>query len=199
MLSRSQIVLASTSPARRSMLEAAGVRLTVAPPEIDENAVKQAIAPSDPADMAMILAQTKAVTVSEANRSALVVGADQVLAVDGQVLDKPKSKAEARDQLLDLRGRQHVLFSAVACARNGAVIWSHDAEATLSMRAFSTEFLGAYLAALDEKVTETVGGYHLEGLGAQMFDKIEGDYFTVLGLPLLPLLAFLREEGVLLT
>lgn len=198
MLSRSQIILASTSRARRQMLEAAGAKVVVEPPALDEGIVKQTIAGSDPADIAIILAQTKAMSVSETNPSALVVGADQVLTLDDRIFEKPRTKDEARDQLLDLRGRRHTLISAVACAVNGAVIWSHDEEAQLVMREFSTDFLGAYLAALDEQVTETVGGYHIEGLGAQLFDKVEGDFFTVLGMPLLPLLEFLREQNVML-
>jgi len=199
MLSRTQIILASTSVTRREMLENAGAKVVVKPPTIDEDTVKQAIAGSDPADVAMILAHAKAISVSETNPSALVVAADQVLNLDGRILSKPRTKNEARDQLLDLRGRSHVLISAVACAKDGAVVWSHDDEATLIMRNFTTDFLGAYLAALDDDVTQTVGGYRLEGLGAQLFTRVEGDHFTVLGLPLLPLLDYLRQENVLLT
>ncbi|MGF7158593.1 septum formation protein [Rhodoligotrophos appendicifer] len=198
-LSRSQVVLASASPARRRLLEAAGLKVVVTPHTVDEGTVKEAVGDSDPADLAMILAHAKALSVSEANPSALVVGADQVLSLDGRIFNKPASREEAREQLLDLRGQRHTLISAVACATGGAVVWSQDSEAQLTMRAFSTDFLGAYLAALDDKVMESAGGYQLEGFGAQLFEHIEGDYFTILGLPLLPLLGFLRSEHILLT
>jgi len=199
MLSRSQIILASTSITRRKMLEDAGARLIIKAPEIDEDVVKQSIAGSDPADIAMILAQAKAMSVSEANRSAIVVAADQVLSLGDRIFNKPKNREEARDQLLDLRGQRHVLTSAVACAIDGNVIWSHDDEAQLVMREFSNEFLGAYLAALDDQVFDSVGGYKLEGLGSQLFEAVEGDFFTILGLPLLPLLEFLRSQNVMLS
>lgn len=199
MLSRSQIILASTSKTRRKLLEDAGARLIVTAPMIDETIVKQSIAGSEPADVAMILAQAKAMSVSEVNRSAIVVGADQVLSLDDRIFDKPTNREEARDQLLDLRGKRHVLTSAVACAIDGNVIWSHDDEAQLAMRPFSNDFLGAYLAALDEQVYDSVGGYQLERLGSQLFEAVEGDFFTILGLPLLPLLEFLRSQNVMLT
>jgi septum formation protein len=199
MLSRSQVILASTSATRRKLLEDAGARVVVMAPTIDEEVVKESIAGSDPADVAMILAQAKVISVSEANRSALVIGADQVLSLDDRIFNKPKTREEARDQLLDLRGQRHVLTSAVACALNGEVIWSHDDEAQLVMRQFSNDFLGAYLAALDDEVCDSVGGYKLEGLGSQLFEEIEGDFFTILGLPLLPLLEFLRSQNVMLT
>lgn len=199
MLSRSQVILASTSATRRKLLEDAGARVVVMAPTIDEEVVKESTAGSDPADVAMILAQAKAISVSEANRSALVIGADQVLSLDDRIFNKPKTREEARDQLLDLRGQRHVLTSAVACALNGEVIWSHDDEAQLVMRQFSNDFLGAYLAALDDEVCDSVGGYKLEGLGSQLFEEIEGDFFTILGLPLLPLLEFLRSQNVMLT
>lgn len=198
-LSRNRIILASTSRARRTMLENAGLWLTVIPPAIDEETVKASLGSDiEPADTAMILAQTKAISVSEANQDALVVGADQVLIRHGRVLNKPRSPADARDQLLGLRGKVHTLATAVACARDGSVLWSHEAEAQLRMRNFSTDFLGAYLSAAEASVVETAGGYKLEGLGIQLFEAIDGDYFTILGLPLLPLLAFLREQGDLL-
>jgi septum formation protein len=127
----------------------------------------------------------------------LVIGADQVLVCDGKIFDKPSTKDEARDQLVTLRGKKHELVSAVAVARHGSTIWSHCAHAQLTMREFSNTFLGYYLAEMGEEITSSVGGYKFEGPGAQLFEKIEGDYFTILGLPLLALLEFLRSQDVL--
>ena len=195
------IVLASASTVRARILEGAGLVVTVRPAPIEEAAVKQAVRADSgemPAgDLAAILAQAKAVSVSEADPAALVIGADQILSLDGRIFDKPSSMDEARENLVVLRGRTHVLHTAAACARGGEVIWHHQADASLTMRDFSNEFLGRYLATAGETVLNSVGAYQLEGPGAHLFSQVDGDYFTVLGLPLLPLLAFLRSERIL--
>ncbi|QPC43357.1 Maf family protein [Kaustia mangrovi] len=200
-LCHTEVILASASAIRRQLLEGAGLRVRAIRADIDEDAVKQTLRGDDvdagPGDVASILAQTKAVAVSQNHPGSLVIGADQVLVHDSAVLDKPRSVEDARSQLLELRGREHSLISAVACARAGEVVWTHDGEARLAMRQFTPEFLGTYLAALGEEVTESVGGYKLEGLGIQLFDRVEGDYFTILGLPMLALIGFLRSEAVL--
>jgi septum formation protein len=126
-----------------------------------------------------------------------VIGADQVLELDGERLTKPADMEEARRQLLRLSGRTHQLHSAIACARGGGILWQHSETAHLTMRKFSPAFVGHYLAAIGAGALNSVGAYQLEGRGIQLFDKVDGDYFGILGLPLLPLLAFLRSEGVL--
>jgi septum formation protein len=195
------IILASQSEIRRQMLERAGIAVTICPADIDEATIRTAISNDnedlEPGDMATILAQAKAVSVSERNHGALVIGADQVLVCDGVRYDKPVDADAARDQLLTLRGKTHTLVSAVACARNGTVTWFHDQTAHLTMRSFSNGFLGSYMARVGADVTSSVGAYKLEGLGVQLFETVEGDYFTILGLPLLALLEFLRGEGAL--
>lgn len=127
----------------------------------------------------------------------LVIGADQILALGDRRYDKPKTRDEARTQLLELRGWPHKLISAVSCARDGKALWSHVDVATLTMRSFSEKFLEDYLDTMKEDVTSSVGGYKLETIGVQLFDTIAGDYFTILGLPLLPLLGYLRREGLM--
>ena len=193
-----EIILASGSQIRRHMLENAGLKISVHPADVDEDAIKSAVQNGTesllPADVAQILAQTKTQTVSEFKPDALTIGADQVLAFEGTIYNKPKNKQEAQNQLLDLRGKNHELISAVAIAHAGEIIWSHEQSAVLTMRDFSNGFLGRYLAEMGDTVSESVGGYKLEGLGAQLFEKIDGDYFTILGLPLLPVLKFLRTR-----
>lgn len=191
------LVLASGSSARRRMLEAAGLTFTVELPRVDEEAAKASLRADGlkPRDQADALAELKALSVSR-KHSGLVVGADQMLAVEGETLDKPKDVAEARQHLLRLRGRTHELLTAVVIARDGAVIWRHIDTPRLKMRAFSDAFLEDYIARAGEATLTSVGAYQLEGLGAQLFERVEGDYFSVLGLPLLPLLAFLREHGI---
>lgn len=197
------IVLASASRVRARILLDAGLAVTVRPAPIDEAAVKEAIRADSgdvaAGDVAVILAQAKAVSASEADPTALVVGADQILSLDDRIFDKPSSKDEARETLVVLRGRTHLLHTAVACARGGEVIWHHQCDASLTMRDFSNEFLGRYLAAAGESVLDSVGAYQLEGPGAHLFSKVDGDYFTILGLPLLPLLEYLRTERILVT
>jgi septum formation protein len=198
-LALQEIVLASASPVRRRLLEAAGVRLIVDPAAIDEAEMRMSfLAEGAPArDMADALAVLKAERVSLRHPGMLVLGADQVLALAGKVFEKPTNLAQARAQLAALAGRTHTLHSALVAARDGAVIWRHVASARLTMRPLSDAFIGAYLAAAGASVLSSVGAYALEGLGAQLFSRIEGDYFTVLGLPLLPLLDFFRAQGVI--
>lgn len=179
------------------MLQAAGLDFAVELPQMDEEGAKASLRREglSPRDQANALAELKALSVSR-KRAGLVIGADQMLAVEGEVLDKPRSAAEARQHLLRLRGRTHELITAVAIARDGVAIWRHIDTPKLKMRAFSDDFLDDYMRYAGDDVLRSVGAYQLEGLGAQLFERVEGDFFSVLGLPLLPLLAFLREHGV---
>jgi septum formation protein len=194
------IILASASSARRAMLEQAGVRFTVEVAAVDEDAVKQSLRQEtkNPARAAEALAELKAVRVSARHPGALVVGADQMLDYDGLWFDKPLGLDQARDQLAALRHRTHRLTSAVVAVKDGRRIWHHTDHARLTMRNFSDAFLDSYLERAGEAVLSSVGAYQLEGLGAQLFLKVDGDFFTILGLPLLPLLDFLRENGELI-
>jgi septum formation protein len=191
------LVLASASASRRRMLEAAGLVVEVDPPRADEEAAKASLraAGLKPRDQADALAELKALSISR-RRPDFVIGADQMLAIEGDVLDKPKDEAEARMHLQRLRGKSHELLTAAVVAREGAIIWRHIETPRLKMRAFSDAFLEDYMARAGQSTLTSVGAYQLEGLGAQLFERVDGDYFSVLGLPLLPLLAFLREHGI---
>lgn len=195
------IILASASSARRTMLESAGISLTVDVAAVDEDAMKQAmrVETNNPGRVAETLAELKAVRVSARHPGALVIGADQMLDQDGLWFDKPKTTAEARAQLMSLRHRTHRLTSAVVAVRDGHRVWYHTDQALLTMRNFSDSFLDHYLETVGDAVRSSVGAYQLEGLGAQLFLSAEGDFFTILGLPLLPLLDFLRENGELMS
>jgi septum formation protein len=192
-----KLVLASSSPARAAMLRAAGVDFEIVPARVDEDAVKAALDADGaaPRDMADALAEMKARRVSARLPGVLVLGADQVLDCDGRRFDKPADADAARAQLQALRGRTHRLHSAAVAALDGAAIWRHVGRATLTMRPFSDAFLDGYLAAEAKHLTRSV--YRLEGPGAQLFSRVEGDFFTVLGLPLLEVLGFLRARGAL--
>lgn len=192
------LVLASKSAVRRAMLEAAGIPVLTDPAEIDERAAeaKSPVAKSDPVAAASLLAREKALEVSR-RRPGLVVGADQTLALGSRRFSKPADAAAAREQLRTLAGQVHALHSAAAVARDGAIEFEAVASAYLSVRPLSDAFIEAYLASAGDRVTGSVGAYQLEGLGVHLFDKIEGDHFTVLGLPLLPLLAHFRQVGLL--
>jgi septum formation protein len=193
----SRLILASASTSRAKILAATGVPFEIVPAAIDEGPAKHSgLAPRQVAEA---LAEAKAVAVSQSHPDRLVLGADQVLDLDGELMSKAGSRDAAMQQLLTLRGRRHRLTSALVLARGGRAIWRHTDEATLAMRDFSDAFLAAYLGAAGAAVLASVGCYHLEGLGAQLFESVEGDYFSILGLPLLPLLGALRAEGAIAT
>ena len=192
-----RIVLASSSPARAAMLRAAGVDFEAVPARVDEEAVKAAFEAdgAGPRDLADALAEMKARRVSARLPGSMALGADQVLDCEGRRFDKPADATEARAQLLALRGRTHTLHSAAVVALDGAAIWRHVGRARLTMRPFTDAFLDGYVAAESAHLTQSV--YRLEGRGAQLFSRVEGDFFTVLGLPLLEVLGFLRARGAL--
>ena len=194
-----RLVLASASASRRAVLAGAGLAFDVRPADADEASVKQtAQAEGVGAEVAALrLADLKAAAVARQAPDALVIGADQILVCDGVWFDKPADVFAAREQLRALRGRVHALVTAVVCHRGGVRVWHRIAMPHLTMRDFSDDFLDCYLAAEAEAVTTTVGAYRLEGLGAHLFAVIDGDYSAILGLSLLPLLAFLRETQVL--
>jgi len=194
----SGVVLASKSSARRAVLDGAGVRYEAATAGVDEDAVKIAMLGEGASarDIADALAELKAIKVSR-SRPGLVIGADQTLEFEGALYDKAETVAGARARLQALRGKPHKLHSAVVVARDGAPIWREVVTATLTMRDFSDGFLDDYLAAEGEAALGSVGCYRLEGMGVQLFSKIDGDYFTILGLPLMGLLDLLRRHGEL--
>ena len=194
-----RLVLASKSAARRAMLEGAGVPFSVQVADVDEGAVKTAHDPADAAGLAEELARVKALAVSRRDPEAWVLGADQTLAFNGGLVSKAGSTAEARARLLSMRGRTHHLHSGAALAHNGQVVWSGVDTAAMRVRDFSEAFLDAYLAAEGDALLACVGSYRLEGPGAQLFEAVDGDYFTVLGMPLWPVLTELRRAGVLAT
>jgi septum formation protein len=196
---RRPLVLASASPFRRRMLEAAGLSFEVAPADVDEAAIKRDLLRSGsmPSAIAEALAVAKAEAVSARLPEALVVGADQVLALGQELFSKPASTSDAREQLLRLRGKSHHLLTAAALALGGKAVWKHVGFAILVMRPFSDAFLADYLAKAGDRVRHTVGAYEIEGPGIQLFERIDGDTFTIIGLPLLPLLAELRARGAI--
>lgn len=193
-----RLILASKSAARRAMLDNAGVPFTVQVADVDEDAVKAVHDPADPAGLAVELARVKALAVSRHDADAWVLGADQTLAFDGGLISKAKSLDEARARLSAMRGKAHHLHSGAALAHNGQIVWSGVDTAAMQVRAFTDAFLDAYLAREGEALLTSVGSYKLEGMGSQLFDRIDGDYFTVLGMPLWPVLAELRRAGVLI-
>lgn len=190
-----RLILASGSAARVQMLRAAGVTFSVERPAVDEVRLRAGMPAASSEAVATALAEAKALAVSARFPDALTIGADQILSFEDEILGKCASLAEARALLRRMAGKSHRLSSAVAVARGGRVLWGCAETAQLSVRPLSDEFLDAYLAAEGEELLYCVGCYRLEGRGMQLFDKIEGDYFVVLGLPLLPLLAALRRYG----
>jgi septum formation protein len=195
-----RLILASASMSRRALLEGAGLRLEAVAARIDEAAVKRSARAegASPAETALLLSGLKAERIARRQvPDALVIGCDQLLVCEGHWFDKPVNLAEARAHLAALRGRTHELVTAVICHRNGTRIWHYIARPRLTMRDFSDAFLDAYVAAEGDTLTTTVGAYRLEGPGVQLFDAVEGEHAAVLGLPLLPLLGFLRQHGVL--
>lgn len=193
------IVLASGSVYRRKMLEDAGVAVETVRPEVDERAVEAAVEGSgvEPGDLAAILAEAKALDVSQNRPGRLVIGADQTLSLGDDVLHKPADMEQARRRLLALSGKTHQLNSAVVLVRDGEVLWRHVAVARLTMRALDPGFVGRHLSRVDDKALSSVGAYQIEGEGIQLFERVDGDHFTVVDLPLLPLLAELRELGAI--
>lgn len=195
------IILASTSPFRRRMLAAAGLPCRAVAPDVDEAVLKREMAVAKgclrPSDVAAALALAKAQCVSARHPDSLVIAADQVLAHGNAVFDKPANMAAARQQLWQLRGTTHRLHTAAVLAQGGKSVWSCVEIATLTMRTFSQAFLEGYLAHVGPRVCATVGGYEIEDRGIQLFEHIEGDYFTIIGLPLLAVLAELRARGAM--
>lgn len=194
------IVLGSASATRRDLLESAGISFVVDTAAVDEDSIKASMREQtgNPARVAELLAELKATRVSARHPGAIIIGADQMLDCEGVWYDKPADLAAARTQLMTLRGRSHRLTSAVVAVRDGSRLWHHSDSARLTMRQFSDAFLDDYLSRAGNDVLSSVGAYQLEGLGAQLFLAVEGDHFTILGLPLLPLLDFLRENGEIL-
>ena len=196
-LAAAPLVLASGSVVRRQLLEAAGIPVEVRAANLDERKVEASAPHDNPSAVAALLARAKAMRVAADVPGRLVVGADQTLALGSRRFDKPANRAAAREQLQTLAGRTHELHAAVAVARDEKVLFEHVAVARLTMRALSDPVLDRYLEAAGANVTASVGAYQFEALGVHLFERIEGDRFTILGLPLLPLLAYLRGEGSL--
>ncbi len=198
-LSADPLILASGSSARRLLLEACGVPLEIIKPRVDEKAIAATLLESraSPAEIAIALAHAKAEAVARLNPNRLVLAADQTLDLDGSLYMKPVDRTAARAQIARLRGKAHHLHSASALRCGEKVLWAGISSATLIMRPFDDAFLDRYLDAMGSKVTETVGGYEIEGLGPHLFSEIVGDHATILGLPLFGVLYALREAGVL--
>jgi septum formation protein len=191
------LVLASRSEVRRTLLEAAGIPVEICPADINERGVEASAPLQAPVAIAALLAREKASVIAGRNRGRLVLGADQTLSLDGRRFTKPADRAAARAQLRALSGRTHELYSAIAFVQDGVVLFEHVGVARLTMRAVSDQFLDDYLDAAGDAATASVGAYQLEGFGIQLFERLDGDYFTVLGLPLLTALDFLRRHGCL--
>jgi septum formation protein len=191
------LILASKSRARQALLTNAGIAFEAVPAEIDERAIQHASGLSAPGKIAALLARAKAISVSLRRPGQFVVGADQTLALGERLFSKPAGRAQAAEQLRALAGRSHELHSATAVARDGEILFEDVSIARMTMRPLDGAAIRAYLDAAGEAVTTSVGAYQLEGLGVHLFERIEGDHFTILGLPLLPLLKFLRSQGLL--
>jgi septum formation protein len=196
-LAAAPLVLASRSAIRRTLLETAGVPIEIRPADIDERGIEAKAPLQAPVAVAVLLAREKAALIAQTMPDRLVLGADQILSLNGARFSKPADPAAARAQLAKLSGQTHELYSAIAFARDDAVMFEHVGVARLTMRTFSERFLDDYLDAVGDAATASVGAYQLEGLGIQLFERIDGDYFTVLGLPLITALNFLRRHGCL--
>ncbi|MEI4234308.1 Maf family protein [Roseovarius sp. D22-M7] len=193
----SPLILASTSRTRRQLLENAGLAIEVMPPRVDEVMIRDGLLDegTTPRDIADALAEAKAARVSNKTPGAMVLGCDQVLDLDGDLLSKPATADEARAQLLAMRGRRHDLLSAAVICEDGAPIWRHVGKARLTVRPFSEGWLDGYITRNWPDISDSVGAYKLESEGVRLFSRVEGDYFTILGLPLLDLLSFLTLRG----
>jgi septum formation protein len=196
-LGKHPLILASQSPARQALLANAGIAFEALPAEIDERAIQQGSGLTEPDEIAKLLAREKALFVSKHRPGQWVVGADQTLALGKRLFSKPAGRVQAAEQLSALAGRSHELHSAVAVARDGSLLFETVSLARMTMRPLGASEIEAYLEQVGKPVTTSVGAYQLEGLGVHLFERIEGDHFTILGLPLLPLLAFLRSERLL--
>jgi len=195
-----RIILASGSQSRRAVLTAAGIEADTIKPNVDEDAAKASFRASDMKvrDQAMQLAELHSVKISM-REPGLVIGCDQMLSLDGEAFDKPVDLADARNHLVKLSGKAHTLETAIVISEEGKPVWRYLARPKLTVRPLSDAFIDTYVEAVGEPLLSTVGAYQLEGLGAQLFTRIDGDYFSILGLPLLPLLDYLRTRGVLLS
>lgn len=193
------LILASGSPFRKALLANAGLDFSAIPANVDERALEAPLEGSGvtPEEVAVILAEAKAANVSDRNPGALVLGCDQTLSLGDVVLHKPRDKDEARRHLLALSGKTHHLNSAAVLMRNGETLWRHVGVARLTMRDLDPAFIGRHLARVGDKALSSVGAYQIEGEGVQLFEKIDGDYFTIVGLPMIPVLAALRELGAI--
>jgi septum formation protein len=196
-LAAQPLVLASRSVARRSLLEAAGIPIETSTVDLDERAIEAHSGDRSPSQVANLLAEKKACAAAAQWPGRIVIGADQTLALGTLRFNKPRDRASARDQLRTLAGRSHELHSAVAVACDRQVLFGTVQSARLTMRAMSDQFIESYLDTVGSQALTSVGSYQLEGLGIHLFERIEGDHFTILGLPLLPLLTFLRRFGLL--
>jgi septum formation protein len=192
-----QIILASTSKTRQELLRNTGLAFTAVAPGVDETLIKDSMRGATPKSVAEKLAHEKAKHVSLANQNTLVIGADQTLGLGNEIFDKPNTLRETDDQLKKLRGKKHTLYSAVDCLVDGKSVWSYCGEADLYMRDFSDAYLKTYLEKIGNTYSHSVGGYQLEAVGINLFERVDGDYFTILGLPLLPLIAFLRQASII--
>lgn len=191
---RPALVLASGSAARQGMLRQAGLNFSVLPAQIDESALLDGRADDPPAEKALFLAREKALNVSRENIDALVIGSDQILCLGEVIFSKATSREDALGKLKMLSGRTHRLISAVAVARNGKILWDHSDHADLTMRVLDEDSLRRYADFAGDALTSCVGAYQIEGAGAWLFSKVAGDFFTIMGMPLLPLLGYLYEE-----
>lgn len=193
------LILASTSPTRKSLLERAGVPFQAIAPQADEKKLQEQLVHHPVGSLASKLAEAKSKSIAATYPNSIVIGVDQTLIIDGKILHKPTSQHQAKKQLLELRGKTHTLTSAICCSIGGEVIWQFEDQAYLTMRTFSDGFLKHYLDHIKEDILGSVGSYKIEAEGVQLFEKIEGDYFTILGFPLLPLLAFLRSRDIVIS
>jgi septum formation protein len=197
--SAARLILASASPYRAAMLANAGVQVEKIPAAIDERAVEETLEKSvlSPADIAQVLAQAKAEEVSSRCPDACVIGSDQTLSLEGVILHKPASMDAAIDRLMALSGKTHSLNSAVCLVRNGEVLWTHVETTHITFRKLDPAFIGRHLGRVGKKALTSVGAYQIEGEGAQLIEHIDGDFFSIIGLPLLPLLEQLRKQGII--